>query len=67
MIPLPQELTRSGGLIVLDNMVQGGRVLNPTDERVRSIHALNERIDRDPRVENVFLPIRDGIMLAYKR
>jgi caffeoyl-CoA O-methyltransferase len=61
------ELTRPGGLIVLDNMLQGGKVLNPTDERVRVIHALNERINEDPRVENVFLPIRDGIMLAYRR
>jgi caffeoyl-CoA O-methyltransferase len=61
------ELTRRGGLIVLDNMLQSGRVLNPTEERDRAIHALNERIQNDERVENVFLPIRDGIMLAYKR
>jgi len=61
------ELTRRRGLIVLDNMLQGGKVLNPSDERGRSIHAVNERIQKDERVENVFLPIRDGIMLAYKR
>jgi caffeoyl-CoA O-methyltransferase len=61
------ELTRRGGLIVLDNMLQSGRVLNPTEERDRGIHALNERIQNDERVENVFLPIRDGIMLCYKR
>jgi len=61
------ELTRRGGLIVLDNMLQSGRVLNPMEERDRGIHALNERIQRDERVENVFLPIRDGIMLCYKR
>jgi caffeoyl-CoA O-methyltransferase len=60
-------LTRQGGLIVLDNMMQGGKVLNPTDDRVRAIDALNKRIQNDPRVENVLLPIRDGIMLAYKR
>ena len=61
------ELTRRGGLIVLDNMMQSGKVLNPTDERVRAIDALNDRIQRDERVENVLLPIRDGIMLAYKK
>ncbi|MGH7770228.1 MAG: O-methyltransferase [Candidatus Binatia bacterium] len=60
------DLVRRGGLIVLDNMMQSGKVLNPTDERVRSVHALNDRIQKDPRVENVLLPIRDGIMLAYK-
>jgi len=61
------DLTRKGGLIVLDNMMQKGQVLNPTDERVRAIDALNKRISKDERVENVLLPIRDGIMLAYKR
>jgi caffeoyl-CoA O-methyltransferase len=60
------ELTRKGGLIVLDNMMQKGEVLNPTDERVRAIDALNKRILKDERVENVLLPIRDGIMLACK-
>jgi len=60
-------LLRRGGLIVLDNMLQGGRVLDPADDRVRAIDALNQRIQKDERVENVFLPIRDGIMLAYKR
>jgi caffeoyl-CoA O-methyltransferase len=60
-------LTRSGGLIVLDNMMQSGRVLNPVDPGPRAIAALNERIQKDERVENVLLPIRDGIMLAYRR
>jgi caffeoyl-CoA O-methyltransferase len=61
------ELVRRGGLIVLDNMFQGGRVLKPTDRASRAIAALNERIQKDPRVENVLLPIRDGIMVAYRR
>lgn len=60
------ELTRKGGLIVLDNMMQGGKVLQPADERVRAIDALNKRISEDARVENVLLPVRDGIMLACK-
>jgi caffeoyl-CoA O-methyltransferase len=61
------ELVRPGGLIVLDNMLQGGRVLKPTDRAARAITVLNERIQRDERVENVLLPVRDGIMLAYRR
>ena len=61
------ELVRPGGLIVLDNMFQGGRVLKPTDRASRAIAVLNERIQKDPRVENVLLPIRDGIMVAYRR
>lgn len=61
------DLVRRGGLIVLDNMLQSGRVLNPADPASRIIAALNDRIQRDQRVENVLLPIRDGIMLAYRR
>ena len=61
------ELARTGGLIVLDNMMQGGKVLNPVEDKVRGIAALNDRIQKDERVENVLLPVRDGIMLAYKR
>ena len=60
------ELTRKGGLIVLDNMLRYGRVLNPVDEDARIVNALNDRVHKDPRVENVLLPFRDGIMLAYK-
>jgi caffeoyl-CoA O-methyltransferase len=61
------ELVRPGGIIVLDNMLQSGRVLNPADTAARAIASLNRRIQRDERVENVLLPIRDGIMLAYRR
>jgi caffeoyl-CoA O-methyltransferase len=57
---------RQGGLIVLDNMLRYGRVLNRTEEDARIVNLLNDRIHSDPRVENVLLPFRDGIMLAYK-
>ena len=60
------ELVRKNGLIVLDNVLQSGRVLDPASERGRVMAALNQRIQQDKRVENVFLPLRDGILLAYK-
>ena len=60
------DLTRKGGLIVLDNMLRYGRVLNPVEEDSRIVNALNGRLHEYPRVENVLLPFRDGIMLAYK-
>lgn len=60
------ELVRQNGLIVLDNVLQSGRVLNAGSERGRVITALNDRIHQDKRVENIFLPIRDGILVAYK-
>jgi len=58
---------RKGGLLVLDNMLRGGGVLKATDAGTRAISSLNDRIQSDPRVENILLPIRDGVMLAYKR
>jgi caffeoyl-CoA O-methyltransferase len=60
------DLTRPRGLIILDNMLRGGRVLDPRDPGSKAIDALNNRIRNDPRVENVLLPVRDGIMLARK-
>ena len=60
------ELVRPRGLIVLDNMLRGGQVLDPQDEGTKAVDALNRRIRNDPRVENVLLPVRDGIMLARK-
>lgn len=60
------ELVRPRGLIILDNMLRGGRVLDPTDASTRAVDALNQRIRNDPRVENVLLPVRDGIMLVRK-
>lgn len=60
------RLVRKGGLIVLDNMLRSGRVMHPSDAGTRAIDALNKRIDADTTVENVLLPIRDGVMLVYK-
>jgi caffeoyl-CoA O-methyltransferase len=60
------ELVRPRGLIILDNMLRGGRVLDPHDKGTKAIDALTQRIRIDTRVENVLLPIRDGIMLVRK-
>jgi caffeoyl-CoA O-methyltransferase len=60
------ELVRPRGLIILDNMLRGGRVLDPQDRPSQAVDALNKRIRNDPRVENVLLPVRDGIMLVRK-
>lgn len=58
---------RPGGIILFDNMLRKGDVLNPKDERARATAVLNERITKDDRVENVLLTVRDGIMLVRKR
>src|SRR3990172_6385886 len=58
--------TRSGGLLVIDNVLWSGGVLEPEDETDRAIAEFNEHVSNDKRVEVVMLPIRDGVSLAWK-
>lgn len=60
-------LMRSGGLIAVDNVLWSGRVLNPVDDHDKAIHQFNETVIRDARVEQVMLPIRDGIYCIRKK
>ena len=58
---------RPGGFILADNVLWSGKVLNKNpDNDTKSIIAFNEKIQHDSRVENVLLPIRDGIMMIRK-
>jgi caffeoyl-CoA O-methyltransferase len=59
-------LLRTGGLLVADNTLWSGRVLAPAHATDRAIVAFNRRVTDDPRVENVLLSVRDGMMLARK-
>jgi caffeoyl-CoA O-methyltransferase len=55
------------GFILADNVLWSGKVLNGNaDKDTRAIVAFNRKIQSDRRVENVLLPIRDGIMVARK-
>ncbi|MDI6100126.1 class I SAM-dependent methyltransferase [Actinoplanes sp. NEAU-A12] len=58
---------RPGGLLVLDNVLRGGRALDPVDESDRAIAGLNDHIVTDERVDVVMLPVRDGVTLVRKR
>lgn len=60
-------LVRPGGLIVADNVLWSGRVLDPKSDDDYAIVAFDELVQSDPRVENVCLTVRDGMMLAWKR
>jgi caffeoyl-CoA O-methyltransferase len=59
--------TRPGGLILLDNMLQSGRVLDPDTDNARTIHALNERIHADERVDMAMTVSADGLTLVRVR
>lgn len=58
---------RRGGLIVVDNVLWSGHVLDPKEATDRAIASFNHHVSRDPRVEVVMLTVRDGITLAYKK
>lgn len=57
---------RLGGLIVADNVLWSGKVLDPRDEDSRAIAAFNERVRRDSRMRSVMLTVRDGISVIQK-
>ncbi len=58
---------RSGGLLVVDNVLWGGSVLHPEQASDRAIVALNEYVANDQRVDAVLLTVRDGMTVACKR
>ena len=57
-------LIKNGGIIVLDNMLWGGTVLDPQTEESKTLNELNQLISNDNRNKNVLLPIRDGLMMC---
>ncbi|MFP2959229.1 O-methyltransferase [Myxococcus sp. 1LA] len=60
-------LVRQGGLIIADNVLWSGRVLQPEAASDHAIVGFNAKVTADPRVEHVLLTVRDGMMLARKR
>jgi predicted O-methyltransferase YrrM len=62
-------LVRRGGVVAADNVLWGGRVIDPAsdDEDTVAIRAFNKFVGADPRVYATMIAIRDGITLAWKR
>ena len=57
---------RSGGIMVLDNTLLGGRVIEPEDDRSRTMAELNARIAADPAVDSVLIGLADGMTIVRK-
>ena len=57
-------IVRKDGVIVADNVLWSGRVLDPRDPDDKALAAFNEHVAADGRVEQVMLPVRDGISVA---
>jgi len=62
------DKVRPGGFIIADNVLWSGKVLeDDKDENTKALHEFNQKVQADDRVENVLLPIRDGLMVITKR
>lgn len=63
------DRVRPGGFILADNVLYHGDVLNPekAGKNAKAMHAYNQKIRNDSRVECVLLPLRDGILIARKK
>ncbi|MFZ9738051.1 MAG: class I SAM-dependent methyltransferase [Prochlorotrichaceae cyanobacterium] len=66
---LSLQLLRPGGLILIDNVLWGGKVADPhsSDPRTEAIRAFNAKLFQDDRIDLSVLPIADGLTLARKR
>ncbi|RDC56690.1 O-methyltransferase [Pedobacter chinensis] len=62
------ERVRPGGIIIVDNVLWSGKVLqDKQDKDTRNITSFNDRIATDERVEKLILPVRDGLFVIRKK
>ncbi len=65
------RLSRPGSLILGDNTIWGGAIIDPQDDSTRAIHEFNEKIAKDPRLSVIVLPLLrervDGLAIARVR
>jgi len=64
------DKVKSGGIILADNVLWSGKILieegQKIDKDTQKILDFNRLVQEDPRVENILLPIRDGVLMARK-
>lgn len=64
------EKVKPGGLIIADNVLWSGKITMPEakmDRETLALHEFNKSVQQDPRVENILLPVRDGLMVVRKK
>jgi len=64
------EKVRKGGFIIADNVLWGGKIEGTEalkDPQTKGVVMFNEMIRKDPRIEKIVLPLRDGLMLIRKK
>lgn len=68
-LPLIKQKLRRGGVLIIDNMLWHGRIFDPADQDVSTaaIRRFTHDITTDPDWIVSLLPIRDGLIVAYKK
>jgi caffeoyl-CoA O-methyltransferase len=56
-----------GGLLMADNALRQGEVLNPKNQQAKNVAFYNDWVAKHPRLESVVIPIRDGLSVARVR
>jgi caffeoyl-CoA O-methyltransferase len=67
-LPVIAEKLRPGGVLIVDNMLWHGRIFDSRDKTpaTQSVRKLTELLTRDPAWIVSLVPVRDGVMVAYK-
>lgn len=60
-------LLRAGGIMIVDNVLWDGTVLEPHDHKSWALDVFNKKVFEDERVEQVLLPVRDGVTIIRKK
>jgi len=64
------DKVRPGGLIIADNVLWSGKILDldkNKDADTQAIHQFNEKVKNDTRIEKILLPLRDGLFVMRKK
>jgi caffeoyl-CoA O-methyltransferase len=64
---LSLERLEAGGLLMADNALRQGEVLNPKTQQARNVVFYNDWVAKHPRLESIVIPIRDGLSVARVR
>lgn len=68
-LPVCKEKLRSGGILIIDNMLWHGRIFDPADksQATRGVHEFTKQIRQDDDFIVSLAPMRDGMIVAYKK
>ncbi len=68
-IPVIKEKLRKGGALLIDNMLWHGAIFDPsnTTDDTKGVHEVTRMLTSDPEFLTTLLPLRDGVILAYRK